>query len=310
MSRKPTYFASTQTRKLCGSIEYRIPLRHTMSSVSDAPRQVMLPALYRLAMKITRRHGQGTLSRINHRMFPKGQIVRLATGAEFFVPPDPHFFGYIVAHEKHITRVIADEVKAGDTCLDVGANIGYFAAAMASRCGPSGRVVAYEPEAANFAMLTTNAKLAEARGLKVETVRAAVSDCAGTLALVRGEQSTLHQVASAGTATRPEDLVPCVNLADDLRARGINGPIRLLKIDVEGHEVAVLKGCTAMLAEGRVGTVIIEVTEGAQAAEIDAILKRLNVDVTCWLDCAWRDIPVAKLPYRTDIMVRFRGAKT
>lgn len=280
-----------------------------MSSVSDVPRQMMLPALYRLAMKITRRHGLLTLARINHRMFPKGQIVRLATGAEFFVPPDPHFFGYVVGHETHITRVIADEVKPGDTCLDVGANIGYFALAMASQCGPSGRVVAYEPEPANFAMLTTNAKLAESRGLHVDTVNAAVSDSAGTLALVRGQQSTLHQVAAAETATRPEDIIPCVNLADDLQTRKIDGPIRLLKIDVEGHEVAVLKGCAKLLAEGRVGTAIIEVTEGPQAEEIDAILKPLNASVACWLDDAWQDIPVAKLPYRTDIMVRVGGAK-
>ncbi|MDB5348999.1 MAG: methyltransferase [Planctomycetota bacterium] len=276
-----------------------------MMTRQDAPRQIVLPALYRSALRMTRKHGMNTLSRIKHRMFPAGQVIRLETGAEFFVPPDPHFFGYIVEHERHISRLMAATVEEGDTCLDVGANIGYFTATMAAKCGSTGRVLAYEPEAANFAMLAANAEIAGRQGFHVDAVRAAVSDRAGTLALVRGEESTLHQVAAASTETRPEDIVPCVNLAEDLQARGIDDPIKLLKIDVEGHEAAVLEGCADLFRRGRVRTAVVEVTAGEPAREIAAILDRYEAEVTCWLDGRWQKIPVADLPRRTDIQIRF-----
>lgn len=276
-----------------------------MTKRPEAPRQTLLPALYRSALRISRRHGMGTLSRINHRIFPEGQVIRLETGADFFVPPDPHFFGYIVEHERHITRLIAEMVEDGDTCLDVGANIGYFTATMAARCGRSGRVIAYEPEAANFAMLATNAAIAEAQGFCVQAVRAAVSDRAGKLALVRGEESTLHQVAAAGAETQPEDIVPCVNMAEDLRDRSIDEPIKLLKIDVEGHEAAVLEGCAELFDQSRVRAAVVEVTAGPPARGIAAILARFKAEVSCWLDDAWRPAPVGDLPHRTDILIRF-----
>src|SRR3954466_14605177 len=100
-----------------GRTAHHTAWRHAMDPRSTAPRQAVLPALYRSAMRMTRRHGMGTLSRINRRMFPLGQIIQLETGADFFVPPDPHFFGYIVEHERHITRLIAESVEEGDLCV-------------------------------------------------------------------------------------------------------------------------------------------------------------------------------------------------
>ena len=271
----------------------------------DAKRQTVLPALYRSALRLTRKHGMNTLSRLNHRMFPAGQVIRLETGADFFVPPDPHFFGYMVEHERHIARLAADLVEEGDFCVDVGANIGYFSTMMAAKCGKTGRVIAYEPEAANFAMLAQNAEVSAAQGFHIAAVHAAVSDQAGRLALVRGEQSTLHQVAPAAAETPEADVVDCVHLADDLQSRGLDAPIKLLKIDVEGHEAAVLRGCDRLFRQGRVHAAVIEVTPGEPAREIAAILREYAADVTCYLDGAWRRVAVADLPHRTDILIKF-----
>ena len=80
-----------------------------------------------------------TLSHLNARLFPRGHLIRLDTGCDMFIPPDPHFFGYVVGHEAHITRLIEEVVGEGDTCVDVGANIGYFSLMMAARCGRSAR---------------------------------------------------------------------------------------------------------------------------------------------------------------------------
>jgi hypothetical protein len=101
------------------------------------------------------------------------------------------------------------------------------------------------------------------------------------------------------------EVVPSVRLDDDLRERGAIGPIKLLKLDVEGHEAAVLRGSVELLASGRVHAVVLEVTPGETAATIDEVLRRLDATVESWLDGRWQPCPVAEIPYRTDILVRF-----
>lgn len=276
-----------------------------MTMSMDAQRATVMPSLYRALMRATKKHGMRTLSKINRRLYPAGQVIRLRTGADFFVPPDPHFFGYVIGHEEHIARLIEEEVEEGDTCIDVGANIGYFSAMMAARCGESGRVLAYEPEAGNFAALSENARIARGRGLTIEPACAAVSDRKGTLELVRGEESTLHEVRPAGAETPADRLIPCVSLEEDLRGRGIDGPIKLVKIDVEGHEAAVVGACIPLFMSGRVRAVVIEVTAGDEACVIARLIEQMGATPRCWLDGAWADIPVAEIPRRTDVLLRF-----
>jgi FkbM family methyltransferase len=269
------------------------------------PRTTFLPSLYRAMMSVTGKRGMRTLSRINRSMYPGGQTIRLTTGSEFYVPPDPHFFGYVVGHEEHITRLIAERVEEGDVCIDVGANIGYFSVMLAARCGRSGQVLAYEPEPGNFAVLSENARIAGQRGLTITPTCAAVSDRSGELELVRGEESTLHEVRPLGQGTRPGETVRCVSLADDLAARGFDGLIKLIKVDVEGHEAAVLSACVPLFTSGRVHAAVVEVTPGESAAEIAEILRRCDASVRCWVENRWVDIAVDEIPWRTDVLATF-----
>ncbi len=71
--------------------------------------------------------------------------------------------------------------------IDVGANVGYYALMAATRVGPSGRVIAYEPGPAPAARLRENVAL---NGLSnVTVVEAAVADRPGTLHLNLVEDS-------------------------------------------------------------------------------------------------------------------------
>jgi FkbM family methyltransferase len=277
-----------------------------MPTTRSLPRPELLHAFYRSTLRLTGKRGMRTFSRMNHWLFPNGQIARLATGCDFYLPPDPHFFGCLAEHEKHISDLIRETVEDGDTCIDVGANIGYFTLMMAAKGGPRGRVYAYEPEQANFAMLEENVSLAREQGLPVVATRAAVSGRKGSVVLVRGEESTLHQVRPVESSdTVADEVVPCVNLAEDLRERGVDGPIKLVKIDVEGHEAEVLRGSIDFLASGIVKFVVLEVTPGAIALEIAEILRGFDVIVDCWIEGEWRAFPVEEIPYRTDILIRF-----
>ncbi len=248
-----------------------------------------------------------TLSRWNTQLFPEGHLIVLDTGCDMFIPPDPHFFGYIVGHECHITRLIDEVVGEGDTCVDVGANIGYFSLMMAAKCGRTGTIHAYEPEPDNLRVLAENVKIAHSHGLRINFTAAAVSDRAGVVELVRREESTLHQVRSVGDSSNSGNLVPSVNLAEDLALKGISGPIKLLKIDVEGHEASVLRGCAELFERGAVQTAVVEVTAGAQAQEIGELLQGFGArSIECWLDDRWCRSAVAEIPMRTDVLVHFR----
>jgi len=274
------------------------------------PTEQILPNVYRAILKISRRRGLLTLGRLNHRLFPSGQHFHLPTGNRFFLPPDPHFFGYMAGHEPHIARLITEIVQPGDVCLDVGANIGYFALQLAARSGPDGLTVAYEPDSGNFAMLKTNADLARTEGLRIECVASAVSDSAGSCRLVRGEESTLHTVSTAhSTGDESTGLeVSRVKLDDEIQRVAPSRIIRLVKIDVEGHEVEALSGMIKSIENRLVQHAVIEVSPGDIATRFQDILDNHSASIStvrCWVDGQWVTTKVDSLEHRTDVHITF-----
>ena len=60
--------------------------------------------------------------------------------------------------EPQETRFLLDTLRPGDVFVDVGANIGYFSLLASRLVGPAGTVLAFEPEAANYALLEANCR--------------------------------------------------------------------------------------------------------------------------------------------------------
>jgi FkbM family methyltransferase len=152
-------------------------------------------------------------------------------------------------------------IDAGDVVVDVGANVGYMTSLAAVRAGAAGSVVAFEPHPVVFELLSANVARWGGRDLAVVTAhRLALSDHAGTAELNAGAafdaNMGLSALEPAGVA-RPEDvLVPVeVKRLDDVIGERRVG---LLKIDVEGHEAAVLRGGLELLQSGRIRDVIFE----------------------------------------------------
>lgn len=271
-------------------------------SVSDS----LLPALYRTVLGLTRRRGAITLSRINHRLFPKGQHFRLSSGDRFFMPPDPHFFGYLVGHESYISAEIRRIVRPGDTCFDIGANIGYFSYQMAAICGANGLVAAYEPDEANFAWLTRNVELARAAGRRIEAVKAAVSADGGRRKVVHGAESTLHTTVAADADDA--DAVAAVSIDGEMARLGLTGPVKLVKVDVEGHEPGVLRGMTAGVQASLFRHAIVELSPGPQAAEVQAILDSWGDAVAAlrtWNGKEWVRGRATDITARSDALIDF-----
>jgi FkbM family methyltransferase len=161
------------------------------------------------------------------------------------------------------TAALVASLPPGGTFVDVGANWGYFTLAAAHAVGPSGRVVALEPDPRMFAELRGNL---ERNGIRnVTALSVAASDRAGQAALAgyaeadrnRGVSSLV--AAPAGDA--PSFAVRTEPLDGVLDGLGITSA-DLVKIDVEGAEELVVRGMARGLAAGRYRRVLVELHPG------------------------------------------------
>ncbi len=138
---------------------------------------------------------------------------------------------------------LAIHLKPGGTFVDIGANAGVYTW-WASHClGGRGRIVAFEPDDEMRARLVFNLK-ANALG-HIDVVPVALSDHQGTAVLYinlsqRGQNTVEASQASAAGGDRVTQTVELDTLHDRLQALGVQG-IDALKIDIEGHELPVLR---------------------------------------------------------------------
>lgn len=141
-------------------------------------------------------------------------------------------------------------VGAGAVTVDVGASWGLFSYHLARKVGGSGTVFSYEPHPLNKAALE---KLASARP-NVHFRPVAVSDTAGSADMqvpvfgnrhVTAQSSIAHGFEGQHGVRVEKVTVPTVRLDDEIGGR----PLDFIKVDVEGHEVSVLRGASALLRE-------------------------------------------------------------
>jgi len=131
--------------------------------------------------------------------------------------------------------------RPGDTVVDVGGHIGFYAAKQARRVGPEGRVFVFEPNPESFGRLLKNM---EANGLRnVRTFNFAVTARAEQVMLRIAEGSSeATTIMKEGTtyAYDREIPIPAISLDRIARENGITR-IDILKIDAEGAEVEIVE---------------------------------------------------------------------
>ena len=149
-------------------------------------------------------------------------------------------------------------VRPGDWILDVGANVGHYTRRFSELAGAQGRVIAFEPTPATFALLAANARLFAHPN--VTLINAAASDRTDLAGLsIPKFDSGLVNYYEAHLAA-PEDGLPVLTLAID--SLGIGRRLALVKIDAEDHEASVLAGMDKLLARDRP---VLIVETGSQA---------------------------------------------
>jgi FkbM family methyltransferase len=177
------------------------------------------------------------------------ELVRLPNFS-LFVAKDDLAVGHPVragSYEPEIAAILDRYVKPGMSVVDIGANIGCFTMLLASLVGPSGLVVAVEPNPENVKLLEASRR---ANGFhQVLLLQAAAGRQTGLLALnvsySNGMTGELPDNVNAIFASRP---VPCFALDVVLpKDRHFN----LIKIDTEGAELNALIGLSETIDRER-----------------------------------------------------------
>lgn len=147
--------------------------------------------------------------------------------ANLWINPDSRF---------HDLSLFKDYCRPGDVIVDVGANIGEVSIIVSQRVGANGRVFAFEPHPRIFQYLLGNLALNQCANVAARNL--AIGSAAGTVRMTDDKRDDMNRIMAAGGIE-----VRCSTLDDELP----EASIALLKVDVEGTELSVLKGAAAVL---------------------------------------------------------------
>jgi FkbM family methyltransferase len=220
---------------------------HLKSSIRDFVRS--LAASFEI---ITKHRSTTSLRRVGRRLVAQ---VQTPGGALFVHLLDlgvgrPLYTGK--EYEPEETALLLRTLKPGMTVVDVGANVGYMALLSARCVGPTGRVLAIEPDAANAQLLAEN--IARNGYQNITVCQCAVGSEPGTATLYRSAWNMGNHrlnAGAAGQAIADQAVQVEVETVDRLvRNNGISR-VDFVKMDVEGYEPGVLAGMRETLARDR-----------------------------------------------------------
>src|SRR5688572_19286345 len=167
------------------------------------------------------------------------------------------------AFEPGTVRAYRRLIEAGDTVLDIGANIGAHTLPMASLVGASGQVVAFEPTAFAYGKLQQNIALNPHLASRIVAFQCMLKDDGNdTLPSslfsswplsARGERHAKHKGMGMTTAGAKSASLDEIARTIDLKR------IDFIKIDVDGHELPVLRGAARSIDRFR-PTILIELS--------------------------------------------------
>jgi FkbM family methyltransferase len=184
---------------------------------------------------------------------------RCSDGFEMTIIPDDHIGRHLYLtgqFDRTIVEVLRSYCRGGERILDIGANVGYVSCALLHLV-PQSRVVCVEPNPQVYRILAGN--VAALGGDRAKALNLAVSDHDGTGAMTlhpgnTGANQIVDPAGAADGATIPVALISGPKLFE---LSGLDR-LDLIKIDVEGHEQAVLRSLAPVIQQQRPRAVVFE----------------------------------------------------
>lgn len=254
-------------------------------ATSELERQRRL--LKALARSRTPEPGNGILMRLLRRSRRRALLARLdaewqagfvlhETGDLIFVPRPLDARGrHCLLYPPSVHGAVRAFLGAGGVAVDIGASLGEWAVPLARAVGPDGRLFAFEPQP--LAVRALEATLRINNLTQASVIEAAVSDRVGVLDLAVPDvtSSAVDTGRAHIGATKPGETASKVRTVtlDAFIAEARLVRLDLVKIDVEGHERAVLDGAHDTIA--RLRPAIVMETGHENAADRAAIAALL-----------------------------------
>ena len=157
-------------------------------------------------------------------------------------------------YEPEVTYYISQELKAGHTFVDIGANNGYYTILASQLVSATGKVLSFEPNHKVFDRLLNNIQV---NGLKnVACFNFALADFDGQANLYLDEKMEDGQASLKDVQQKnPVSKVIVKKSGDFFKDKGL---INMIKMDVEGSEISILKGMEGYIYDNKDIKIIME----------------------------------------------------
>jgi FkbM family methyltransferase len=171
-------------------------------------------------------------------------------------------------------------LRPGMSAVDVGANKGDYSLLFARAVGPQGCVLSFEPDPVNAEWLN---RTLQANGYAwVQVHECALAAVDGEATFFPGGKSGWGSLRSdrTGSATREPFTVPTRRL-DEIVAGARPGGVDLVKVDVEGGELDVIRGCAGIFAgEARTALVMdVDAHDAGERRDLYDLLRSYGLQV-------------------------------
>ncbi|HEX5278953.1 MAG TPA: FkbM family methyltransferase [Micropepsaceae bacterium] len=184
------------------------------------------------------------------------------------------------AYEPYIESLFRDHIAPGATVLDVGAHEGYFTLLAANLAGPTGFVVAVEPQDRCVSVMMQNIRSnGTPDASNIHIVKAALGDTETSKTLFlrpslnSGASSLVSHYRWSTKRQETRTTTPQSIMAD----LGLDR-FDFVKIDVEGYEAEVINGLLPLIRAGKVGTIFLDCHDAILAGRgIDPEVLRQSV---------------------------------
>ena len=212
------------------------------------------------------------------------EVVRAEEGFRIHVDPSDYAVGHTLArtggYEPEVSATLRRVLPRGATFIDIGANIGWFSLLGALIVGPSGHVVAVEPNPRNVALLRESVK---DNGFEnIDILPVALAERPGVAALeTDGSNGRVIPIDGPPPETVEASFVVATYPLDELLNDVGTSRVDVMKIDVEGAEPLVLLGATKTISQNRPLLIsefypmALECSSWGNAADYLAMLPRL-----------------------------------
>ena len=159
---------------------------------------------------------------------------------------------FLFNYDEDAQRFIRRSLKAGDTFLDIGANVGFYSLLASSIVGENGRVIAVEPNPKTYFKLKGTIEENSIKNILLLNI--GLGKERGVLELYFNPEGGIDS-ATMVPHNAPQSVKVEVVSLDEVALTHKIARIHYCKMDVDGFEPNVLAGASKLLAEGKINII-------------------------------------------------------